>query len=199
MAGLTGVFGGTFDPPHLGHSILSDEARAELGLDQVLWVVTGQPPHKVDRAVTDIETRWAMAEAAVADEPAFQLSRADVDRPAPHYALGTLAWLRRRGHEHLAYIMGSDSLRDLPNWHEPQAFAEACDQIAVMRRPGSSVDLDDLERLIPGLTSKVRLLDAPYVGITGHDIRRRVKEDRAYRYLVRPGVAQYIKESGLYR
>ena len=95
--------------------------------------------------------------------------------------------------------MGSDSLRDLPSWHEPQAFAEACSQIVVMRRPGSTVDLDDLERSIPGLTAKVRFLDAPYVGITGHDIRRRVKETRAYRYLVRPGVARFIEESGLYR
>jgi nicotinate-nucleotide adenylyltransferase len=199
MAGLTGVFGGTFDPPHLGHLILADEARVTLGLERVLWVVTGDPPHKSDRSISQAKLRWEMVQAAIGDTPAFECSSVDLDRPGPHYAVDTLHQLHQEGHQNLAYIMGSDSLHDLPSWHEPLALVAACDIIGVMRRQGAQLDLDELERKLPGLRDKVRLFEAPFIGISGHDIRQRVSDGRAFWYLVLPRVGEVIEKNGLYR
>jgi len=199
MAGLTGVFGGTFDPPHLGHLILADEARMSLGLERVLWVVTGDPPHKSDRMISPAALRWEMVQAAIGDTPAFERSSVDLDRPGPHYAVDTLEALRRQGHERLAYIMGSDSLHDLPSWHQPKAFVAACDVIGVMRRPGVDLNLDALETQLPGVKNKIQLFDSPFIGISGHDIRQRVHDGRAFWYLVLPRVGAVIEANGLYR
>ncbi len=199
MAGLTGVFGGTFDPPHLGHLILADEARMSLGLERVLWVVTGNPPHKSDRTISPAELRWEMVQAAIGDMPAFERSSVDLDRPGPHYAVDTLEALHRQGHERLAYIMGSDSLHDLPSWHLPKAFVAACDVIGVMRRPGVDLNLDGLETQLPGVKSKLQLFDSPFIGISGYDIRQRVHDGRAFWYLVLPRVGAVIEANGLYR
>lgn len=199
MAGLTGVFGGTFDPPHLGHLILADEARMSLGLERVLWVVTGDPPHKSDRLISPAELRWEMVQAAIGDMPAFQRSSVDLDRPGPHYAVETLHALHSQGHERLAYIMGSDSLHDLPSWHQPKAFVAACDAIGVMRRPGVQLDLDQLEDQLPGIQAKVKLFETPFIGISGHDVRQRVHDGRAFWYLVLPRVGAVIEKNGLYR
>ena len=199
MAGLTGVFGGTFDPPHLGHLILADEARHALGLDSVLWVVTPDPPHKTDRTITPANLRWEMVHAAIGDTTAFMRSSVDMDRPGPHYALDTLEALRAQGFDQLAYIMGSDSLHDLPDWHRPQDFVAACDLIGVMRRPGVDLDLKSLESQLPGLEAKIRIFETPFIGISGHDIRQRVRDDRAFWYLVLPRVGAFIEKHGLYR
>jgi len=200
MAGLIGVFGGTFDPPHYGHLILAEEAREALHLERVLWVVTSRPPHKPHQPVTAIDERLALVQAAIAENPAFAISLADVERPAPHYAVGTLRWLQARHPEAgLVYLMGSDSLRDLPNWHAPQEFIEACTAVAVMRRPGAEVDLVRLERLIPGLRLRVRYFDAPLLSLSAQEVRRRVRLGRSYRYLVPPAVAALIEARGLYR
>jgi nicotinate-nucleotide adenylyltransferase len=200
MAGLVGVFGGTFDPPHLGHLILADEGRGALGLEKVLWVVTGVPPHKPDSPRSPLDLRLRMVQAAISGNPGFEISRADIDRPAPHYAVGTLAWLRQRMPEaRFIYLIGSDSLRDLATWHTPREFLAACEALGVMRRPGVSVDLPTLEAQIPGLEAKMRAFDAPLVAISGHDIRERVRRGAPYRYLVPPAVAEIIHEERLYR
>lgn len=200
MAGLIGVFGGTFDPPHLGHLILADEGRWLLGLERVLWVVTANPPLKEAPPRASVEQRIAMVEAAIASDPAFELSRADVDRPAPHYAIGTLEWLaERRPGATFAYLMGADSLRDLPAWHEPRRFLAACAALGVMRRPGVEIDLDELTKMIPGVEDKVRFFNAPVVGFSAREIRKRVGADEPYRHLVPSGVARIILEQGIYR
>jgi nicotinate-nucleotide adenylyltransferase len=200
MAGLIGVFGGTFDPPHYGHLILAEEARQALHLERVLWVVTARPPHKPQTPITPVEDRLDLVRRAIAGNAAFEVSLADVDRPMPHYAVGTLRWLRvRHPDAGLVYLMGSDSLRDLPNWHAPQEFIEACTAIAVMRRPGAEVDLIHLERQLPGLRLRLRYFDAPLLSLSAREVRRRVRENRSYRYLVPPDVAAFIAERGLYR
>jgi len=200
MAGLIGVFGGTFDPPHLGHLILAEAGRQALGLDRVLWVVTAQPPHKPKEARTPVDTRLALVEAAIAGNPGFQVSRADVDRPPPHYAVGTLEWLRaQQPAAQFAYLMGEDSLRDLPTWHMPQEFVLACDVIGVMERSGAEPDVADLETLLPGLTARVRFFRAPIIDIASHELRRRVHAGESIRYLVPEAVARIIEGQGLYR
>lgn len=196
---MIGVFGGTFDPPHIGHLILADEARASLGLERVLWVVTGLPPHKPQPPQAPLEARLEMVAAAIAGDEGFELSRADVDRPPPHYALGTLTWLRERWPGHaFAYLMGSDSLADLPRWHRPAEFLEACAVLGVMVRPGSTWDMAALEKVLPGVGKKCRFFEAPQVGVSARDIRRRVAEGAPYRYLIPRAVMEVIRGRGLY-
>ena len=200
MARLIGVFGGTFDPPHLGHLILADEARCALHLERVLWVVTAQPPHKPDRPISPVETRVAMVAAAIEGDPGFELSAADMDRPGPHYAEGTLDWLSEQDPgARYAYLIGADSLRDLHRWHDPQAFIERCTVVGVMRRPDVEVDLELVLERLPGLRTRLRFVDAPLIDISGYEIRRRAREGLPYRYMVPPRVAHYIAEKGLYR
>jgi len=199
MAGLTGVFGGTFDPPHLGHLTLAEKALAALDLDRVLWVVTAQPPHKPGEPITPVEHRVTMVEAAIRDNPCFELSRADIDRPAPHYAVDTLRWLSDRDPAaRWAYLVGEDSLHDLPTWHTPDQLLEACTILGVMRRPEVHVHWDELEAALPGLRAKVRFFEAPLVPISASEIRRRVREGRPYREFVPEAVADIIEHLRLY-
>ena len=144
---MIGVLGGTFDPPHLGHLTLADLSRAAMGLDQVLWVVTTHSPLKQDEIISPLEYRIQMVQAAIKDDPFFVLSRADIDRSAPYYALGTLQWLAER-HQgaRFAYLMGADTLNDLPLWYKPIDFVEACAALGVMHRSGVNVDMERLER-----------------------------------------------------
>ncbi|MGH2620124.1 MAG: nicotinate-nicotinamide nucleotide adenylyltransferase, partial [Anaerolineales bacterium] len=124
---MIGVFGGTFDPPHIGHLILADEARGVLSLSRVLWVVTGNPPHKPGQPVTPVNHRIGMVERSVQGNPGFELSRIELDRPGPHFAAETLELLAAGNlNEEWAYVMGEDSLADLPNWHRPDRFVALC-------------------------------------------------------------------------
>ncbi len=200
MADLIGVFGGTFDPPHLGHLILAEEARSQLGLDRVLWVVTGRPPHKPDWPISDLNHRLAMVALAIEDNPGFQISRADIDRLPPHFSHGTLSWLadENPGSE-LVFLMGSDSLRDLPTWNEPGTFIKLTDKIAVMLRPQVEVDLGQLTEQFPALERKVTFLKVPMVEISGEVIRERVQANRSYRYFTTPAVRAYMETNKLYR
>ena len=195
-----GIFGGTFDPPHIGHLILAAEARAQFGLDHLLWVLTPDPPHKQDRKITPIQHRLAMVKLALADAPEFELSSVDLDRPGPHYAVDTVKIIAAQNPEaSLVYLLGGDSLRDLPLWHHPADFVAACHGIGVMRRPGEAIDLPALKGKLPGLAAKVRFMDAPLIDIAAHDIRARIAGERPFRYFLTPGVYEYIIEHNLYR
>jgi nicotinate-nucleotide adenylyltransferase len=200
MAGMIGVLGGTFDPPHLGHVALAKSAHSSLKLARVLWVVTADPPHKPNDPISPVEDRLAMVRAAVQGSPGFEISRVDIDRPAPHYALDTMKILR--GHypdTRLAYLMGSDSLRDLPKWHEPDRFMEACDLLVVLRRPEADPDLEQLAATLPGIIAKLEMLPPPIVDISAQDIRRRVRLGEPYSHLVPSGVAKIIIARNLYQ
>ena len=200
MAGLTGVFGGTFDPPHLGHLILAESGRQALGLDRVLWVVTAQPPHKPNEDRTPVDLRLEMVAAAIQGNDAFQISRVDVDRPPPHYAVDTLQVLAAAHPEaRFAYLVGEDSLRDFPAWHKPQQLVLACDVIGVMERSGAEPDLADLEAILPGLSARVRFFRAPIIDIASRDLRRRVQAGESIRYLVPEGVERIVRRHSLYR
>jgi nicotinate-nucleotide adenylyltransferase len=194
-----GLFGGTFDPPHYGHLALAGAARDQLGLDRVLWIVTADPPHKPEVGMSPVADRLALVQAAVADTPGFEISRVEVDRPGPHWAADTVALLREQypGAD-LVYLMGGDSLRDLPTWGRPQAIIDCC-LLGVLRRPGAVVDLPALEALLPGVTRRVRFVDVPPVPISASAIRRRVRAGRPIDGLVPPGVAREIEARGLYR
>jgi nicotinate-nucleotide adenylyltransferase len=200
MARLTGVFGGTFDPPHRGHLTLAEKAQPALDLDRVLWVVTAQPPHKPGEPITPVEHRVAMVEAAIRGHPGFELSWADIERPAPHYAVDTLRWLSDRDPAaRWAYLVGEDSLHDLPTWHMPDRLLEACTILGVMRRPGVQVHWEALEAALPGLRGKVRFFEAPLVPISASEIRQLVRDGCPYRDFVPPAVADIIEGLHLYK
>lgn len=196
---MIGVFGGTFDPPHVGHLVLADEAAWALSLSKVLWVVTGEPPHKPEQPITSVEHRIQMVALSIRGDSRFELSRTEVDRPGPHFAAETLELLTAtQPDEAWAYVMGEDSLTDLPNWHRPARLVDLCHSIAVLRRPMVESNLTQLERQVPGLAAKLRLIDVPLVDVSARDIRRRVQEGLPFRYLVPGGVAEYIREHQLY-
>lgn len=195
-----GIFGGTFDPPHLGHLILASEAHVQLKLTRLLWVLTPIPPHKLGQPISSLEDRWAMVKMALKDEPDFELSTIEVERDGPHYTLDTLHLLARQNPSaELVFLIGGDSLHDLPTWHRPADLVAACHQIGVMRRPGDSIDLTALEKQIPGLMAKIRFIEAPLLEIASSEIRRRVSEGLPFRYYLRPSIYDYIVENKLYK
>ena len=195
-----GIFGGTFDPPHLGHLILAAEARAQLGLERLLWVLTPDPPHKQDQSIAPLSYRLEMVKLAIANDTQFEISSVELTRPGPHYALDTVLILAGQNPGvNLVYLMGGDSLSDLPHWHRPADFVSACHLIGVMRRPGDTVELAALEKSLPDLRSKVRFVEAPLLDISAREIRRRIAEGRPFRYFLPEWVYEYIDEHGLYR
>ena len=194
-----GILGGTFDPPHIAHLVMADQARNQLNLSRVVLVPAGQPPHKLGRPVTPIEHRLVMTQLAIADDPSLALSRVEVDRPGPHYTADTLAVLRTAHPEDELYLLiGSDSLRDLMAWRDPaRVVAQA--RLAVMRRPDAEPDMHTLEVAIPGIGARVEWVDAPWLDISSHDIQRRARAGLSIRHLVPAAVERYIVEHGLYR
>jgi len=194
-----GVLGGTFDPPHYAHLMLAEQARDQLSLDRLLWVPAADPPHKRNEVGTDIEHRLAMVRLAIEDNPSFSLSLVDVERPGPHYTVDMLSILHNQYPGGTFYfLVGSDSLRDLPTWHRPDELVTLT-HFAVLKRSGVEVDLDQVISSLPGLAGRITLIDAPCVEIAASDIRSRVWEKRSIRYFVPPAVVRYIEERGLYR
>lgn len=194
-----GVLGGTFDPPHNGHLLIAEQAQTQLKLDQVLFAPTHLPPHKVHNHITPIEQRVEMVRRAIAHHPGFVLSRIDVDRPGPTYTADTMRLLRQQFGEHaeLFFIMGMDSLANILTWHDPAKLIQVC-KLAVFARPGFTVDLDRLEKSLPGLRARVVFLSAPTLDIAASDLQQRVRAGKSIAEFVPPAVAQYIQENNLY-
>jgi nicotinate-nucleotide adenylyltransferase len=193
-----GILGGTFDPPHIAHLVMADQARDQLKLARVLFVPAGDPPHKRARAVTPAELRAAMVQLAIAGHAAFELSRVDLDRPGPHYTADTLALIHAAHPDAELYLLvGEDSLRDLLKWHAPERVVAQA-RFAVMRRPGVDVDLRALEAALPGVAARVSWVDAPRLDIASHDIQRRARAGCSIRYLVPRAVEAFIAQEGLY-
>jgi nicotinate-nucleotide adenylyltransferase len=195
-----GIFGGTFDPPHLGHLILAAEARSQLQLDRLLWVLTPYPPHKQNQSVSSLEQRLALVEAALAPDISFDLSRVEIDRPGPHYAADTIELLIQEYPDAgIYYLIGGDSLHDLPTWHEPQRFLGQIAGLGVMRRPGDYINPTVLERALPGIDHKLLMIHAPLMEISSSELRQRIASGKPFRYYLPPAVYDLIVERGYYR
>jgi nicotinate-nucleotide adenylyltransferase len=193
-----GVLGGTFDPIHIGHLVVAEEARTKLGLSEVLFVPAGQPWLKQDRDITPAAHRVEMVRRAIADNPQFKLCTLEVDRPGPSYTVDTLTMLQKQlgSKASLFFILGRDTLAELPLWKEPQEVMQLC-KLVVPPRIGSR-DLRHLGKAIPGLLDKVIQLDMPVIGISSSEIRQRLAQRLPIRYLVPPGVEEYITEQRIY-
>jgi nicotinate-nucleotide adenylyltransferase len=194
-----GVFGGTFDPPHLGHLIVAAELRWALRLDRLLFVPAGRPPHKPAAIVSDDDDRLAMLELALADDPSFEVSTDDLDRPGPSFTADLLALLSARmSPATLVFLMGEDSLRDLPNWSRPEQIVTLA-EIGVATRPGIEVDLASVYAAVPPAAGRISLVETPSIGISSTDLRQRVAEGAPIRHQVPAEVEAFIARRGLYR
>jgi nicotinate-nucleotide adenylyltransferase len=199
-----GILGGTFDPPHIGHLALAQEAHARLRLDRVWFIPAGQPPHKVGHVVSPAADRRAMVELAVADDQRFAVSSVELDRPGPSYTSETLRLLRAEwgAERRMCLILGWDMLTYLPHWHEPERVIATVDQIAAAHRPGVPEPAGELERLrqaLPGLAEKLVILPAPELDVAATDLRERVASNLPIRYLVPDAVRAYVEAHHLYR
>lgn len=195
-----GIMGGTFDPIHVGHLAVAEEAREALRLDRVLFVPAGQPPHKVPGSVTAIRHRLAMVEAAIADNPSFELSPIEVERPGPSFTVDTVEALadRHTGAE-LHLILSAETFAELPTWHEPDRLFAAA-RVAVVPREGyPAPDPAWLAVAFPGRDRRVDYLEGPRLGLSSTAIRGRVAAGRSIRYLVPSAVEAYITDNQLYR
>jgi nicotinate-nucleotide adenylyltransferase len=201
-SGRWGILGGTFDPIHYAHLAIAENAREELGLAGVLFIPAGSPPHKPERIVSAPSHRAAMVELAIADNPAFRLSRVELDRSGPSYSVDTLSQLLEAdpeaSPERYVFIISVEALASLHTWREPRRLLELT-AVAVVPRLGTrSPGRNWIAEHFPGQEDRVLFLDGPELGHSASDIRRRAGEGRSIRYLVPPGVEAYIKEHSLY-
>lgn len=188
-----GVMGGTFDPIHHGHLVAASEVAHLFALDEVVFVPTGEPWQKAERAVTDPETRFLMTAIATADDPRFTVSRVDIERAGPTYTVDTLRDLaaQRPGAE-LFFITGADALASIMTWRDPEDVLALAHLVAVTR-PGHDLDAAHLP---PGAATVVEI---PALAISSTDCRERVAAGAPITYLVPAGVERFIAETGLYR
>lgn len=192
-----GLMGGTFDPIHVGHLAIAEEARDALGLDRILFVPAGTPPHKPASEVTATDHRVAMVALAIADNPHFELSRIEVDRPGPSYTVDTVEQLAEDAE--VTVILSAETFRELPTWHEPERLLAAAFVAVVPREGYPAPDPSWLASAFPGREDRVRYLEGPRFDLSSTALRARVAAGRSIRYLVPPAVAAYIADNGLYR
>lgn len=192
-----GFFGGTFDPIHHGHLILASYAASEAGLDRVLFAPAAFPPHK-NRKIAPVSHRIEMLLRAIELDPRFELTTVDLERDGPHYSADTLELLAAAHPDaELHFIMGSDSYRDLPEWHEPMRLFDHA-SLLVGRRPKSVFDQELLWRVLPPARTQTEFVDIPLIEISSTEVRKRVSEHLPIDYLVPRPVQDYIAETGLY-
>jgi nicotinate-nucleotide adenylyltransferase len=195
-----GLMGGTFDPIHNGHLVVAEEVRSRLDLAVLLFVPAGQPWLKMDNPVSLAEDRVHMVRLAIADKPCLKLSTMEVERPGATYTVDTIAELQAQlGAENdLYFILGWDSLAELPQWKEPSRLITMC-HLAVVPRPGyPRPDLEALEARIPGSSQRVILMDKPEIDISASEIRDRIAQRLSISHLVPGPVESYIRRHRLY-
>ncbi len=162
--------------------------------------LTPVPPHKQGQAISPTEQRLRLVRAAMAGEERFELSRVDLDRPGPHYAVDSVGLLQEQIPEaELIYLMGGDLLRDLPMWYKPQELIRQISGLGVMHRPGANIDPEKLEGQLPGIAKKVCFFNSPLLDISSSDIRLRIAQGRSFRYFLSVPVFDLILQNRYYQ
>jgi nicotinate-nucleotide adenylyltransferase len=194
-----GVLGSAFNPPHLGHLALAQEALWQLGLDEVILMPTGSAPHKRIADDPGREQRLAMTRLAAADDSRFSVSTLEVEREGPSYTYETLEMLAKdSGDRELVFVMGADAAVGLESWREPRRVTELA-RLAVARRSGiSDADVAAVLRSL-GADGGATMLEMPQFGVSSSAVRERAAQGRPLRYLVPESVARFIEEKGIYR
>jgi len=196
-----GVFGGTFDPVHIGHLGVAEEARSSLDLEEVLVMPAGEPWLKAGQRVTAAFHRMAMVELAVAGDPFLRASDIETQRDGPTYTVDTLAELHRKfgpGSE-LYLVLGTDSLIEIGRWHQPRRLFELSSLVGIVRPGAAELDLGALDAISPEASGRVKLLDGPMLDVRAATLRRHVSQGLSIADFVPEAVDAYIHQHRLYR
>jgi nicotinate-nucleotide adenylyltransferase len=194
-----GILGGAFNPPHIGHLVCAQEALVQLELEKVVFIPTGEPPHRQIEQDPGADARLRMCELAIEGNERFEISRVELDRPGPSYTSDTLRQLRQsRPDDELFLILGSDQAGNLSRWHEPEAVLELA-TVAVVERTGSHREGVSVRIASIKGARRVRFFNMPTVAVSSTLVRHRATEGKPIRYLVPEEVAVYIEQNGLYR
>ena len=189
-----GIFGGSFDPPHIGHLICARAAAECLNLDKVLVIPSAVQPHKMDQKVTPGELRWEMVCAAVADDDILEPSRIELDRGGVSYSVDTVSELAERyprPDNEIYFLIGSDSLMNIDRWREPERLFRLANVVAFTRRGTTE--------LSSPFAMQAQIIQTPIIDISSTEIRRRIADRLPIKWLVPAGVEEIIKKNGLYR
>lgn len=199
MTRRIGILGGSFDPIHNGHLAIAEDARGDLGLEQVLFVPAVRSPLKWTIVAT-AKQRMEMVQAACTGHGSFLVSDVELQRPPPSYTIDTLDELKQIYNDdtEFYFILGADALNDLPRWQDPERVLELC-TLVVVPRPGSELDIQDISRELPQIRQRLVILNTSPLAISSTEIRQRVSTGRSIRYLVPDAVRMYITQHGLYR
>jgi nicotinate-nucleotide adenylyltransferase len=198
-----GIFGGTFDPVHLGHLIMAEQCREQAQLDQIWFIPAARPPHKQERSLTPFAQRVEMLALAIAGMPAFRVDELEKNRPGPSYTAETLQELHGRYPDmQFCLLLGSDSLPDLPGWKNPKRIIELAELLVFARADWPLHGMEEVRQAL-GLAEnaplRLRVVLAPLIDIASRDLRERVSRHRSIRFLVPRAVECYIEEKKLYR
>jgi nicotinate-nucleotide adenylyltransferase len=193
----TAVFGGTFDPPHVGHLAVAQDVHETLGLDTVLFIPAARPPHKEGVEITDPELRFRMVEAAVGDDPRFRVSRLELEREGPSWTVETLRRLRERDPGGTLFLLlGADQWAGFGSWREPEAILELATPVLMSRNGDHPQEVDP--GLPSGLRPEFREVRVTRMDLSSTELRHRVREGRPIRYLVPEPVRRIIEDEKLY-
>ncbi|OPZ62860.1 MAG: Nicotinate-nucleotide adenylyltransferase [Firmicutes bacterium ADurb.Bin506] len=194
-----GIMGGTFDPIHYGHLVTAEQARFTFGLDRVVFVPTGRPPHKQEKDVSEAEHRLTMTRLATQSNVHFGVSSIEVDRPGPTYAIDTVREFKQLyppGTE-LLFITGADAVLQMTGWKDYDVLMQLCEFVAATR-PGYVLEHERIAQMFGPNASKINFFEVPALAISSTDIRARVRSGRPVRYLLPDVVIDYIFASKLY-
>ncbi len=200
-----GIMGGTFNPIHHGHLVTAQEALSQFGLDRVIFIPTGDPPHKVEDRLASAEDRYIMAVIATSSNSSFFVSRIEIEREGKSYTIDTVRLLKKiYGHDsQLFFITGADAILEILTWKDTDEIVSLCKFIAATRPGYNLARLDELrKRLFRSkiVTDKrIFVMEIPALSISSTDIRNRLRDNRPIDYLVPEGVSNYILKHGLYR
>lgn len=191
-----GIYGGSFNPPHIAHLIVAEQVRSQFGLDKVLWIPNYIPPHKSTEAFASPEDRLEMTRLATQSHAAFEISSIELDRKGTSFMIDTIHSLKEKAPEDAFYlIIGGDSLADFMTWHQPESIVAQV-PLLVYRRPGNNQGVTSAEKTYP---DRVHFVDAPGMEISSKVIRGMLYSNKSIRYLVPDSVLTYIQQNQLYR
>ena len=195
-----GLFGGTFDPIHLGHLILAEIVLEQMNLDTIWFLPSGSPPHKLKNEITPPRSRAEMVEFAIAGDKRFSMNPMEFEREGPTYSFETLELLRENHPEdEFFFIIGADSLEDFPGWKKPERIVELATVVAVNRGHQSDEEMERMKSALPDeIASRVEIVSMPAIDLSSTEIRKRVKQQKSIRYMVPHAVDAYIKNQNLY-
>ncbi len=194
MSRKKGIMGGTFDPIHYGHLVTAEEVRDFFDLDEVIFVPSARPPHKIGQTLTDPEHRYLMVVLATITNPYFRVSRVEIERPGPSYSVDTVRYFRSLWGDdtEIFFITGADAFAQISGWNNPEELLRLCTFVAASR-PGYTLSLPEVFR------ERVRVIEVSALAISSSEIRRRVRQGESIKYLLPEAVENYIYKNGLYR